>query len=532
MPRVTWTIDADDRPLRRKLLQLDRAAARTGSRLNKLGQGIGSSGRPGGLGGSGSGGGLSDLTAGGLASRLGPLALGAGLATSITGLAKLGGQLETTRIQFGTFLGSVERGNALLDELSTFANFTPFSNEKVNASARSLLSFGLAGENIIPTLKTLGDISAGTGKDLTELAIIYGQIKSTGRLLGQDLLQLINAGFNPLQEISRTTGKSVSDLKDEMSKGLISFEQVEAAFKSATSEGGLFVNLTEKLSNSFEGKLSTALGKGRFLLQQIGEKILPAVNKVLDGMISLIDQAGQANLNPLLDLFVEMRDLVMEVKRPLDELFSSLDLGLSNVLEGFNVFQGIIDFIALNLRQLTLPLRETIKAFNLIAESGEAIKDAFRGVGLILAGVAQRNVNLIREGFRQAQAEGNKALENFRAGFKDFFANEAQKNLQLIQNFGRPQGRDTGASTTSGALSDAAATSPRSTTSGSGTRRSSTRGGISGGRGISNFDIRIQNLVETITFNRVVTNTEAELEAIVARALTNAVNDVQRLTGQ
>lgn len=172
----------------------------------------------------------------------------------------LGIKQEQLNIAFTTFLGSAEKAKKLLGELNKFAIITPFTPDQVNKAAQALLAFGVQGKDIIPTLKMLGDVSSGTGKDLTEMAIIFGQIRSTGRLMGQDLLQLINAGFNPLQVISEKTGKSVKILKEEMEKGLISFDMVSDAFKTATSEGGLFFNLMEAQSRSIGGVLSTIEG--------------------------------------------------------------------------------------------------------------------------------------------------------------------------------------------------------------------------------------------------------------------------------
>lgn len=196
-----------------------------------------------------------------------------GLISFVTNLGKkildLGIKQEQLNIAFTTFLGSAEKAKKLLQDLNKFALVTPFTPDQVNKAAQALLAFGVKGQEIIPTLKMLGDVSSGTGKDLTEMAIIFGQIRSTGRLMGQDLLQLINAGFNPLQVISEKTGKSVKILKQEMEKGLITFDMVSGAFKTATTEGGLFFNLMEKQSQSIGGVLSTIEGNFDELLKNL-----------------------------------------------------------------------------------------------------------------------------------------------------------------------------------------------------------------------------------------------------------------------
>lgn len=214
-----------------------------------------------------------------------------GIVASLTAVGKkifdLGVKQEQLNIAFNTFLGSAAKGKALLAELTKFSIVTPFSPDQVNNAAKSLLAFGVQGKEVIPILKMLGDVSSGTGKDLGEMAIIFGQIKSTGRLMGQDLLQLINAGFNPLQVISEKTGKSMRSLKDDMEKGLISFDMVSDAFKTATSEGGLFFNLMEKQSQTIGGLMSTIEGNVEEGLKNIFTTSKGPLKEFVDQLVTL-----------------------------------------------------------------------------------------------------------------------------------------------------------------------------------------------------------------------------------------------------
>ncbi len=215
------------------------------------------------------------------------LGFGAVLASIAKKTFDLGVKQEQLNIAFEVFLGSAAKAKKLLGELNQFANITPFSPDQVNNAAKSLLAFGVAGDEIIPTLKFLGDVSAGTGKDLSEMAIIFGQIRSTGRLMGQDLLQLINAGFNPLQQISEKTGKSVGVLKEEMEKGLVSFDMVKQAFIDATSAGGTFFNLMEKQSQSVGGILSTVEGNIDGILKNLFTATSGPVKAFVDQLLTL-----------------------------------------------------------------------------------------------------------------------------------------------------------------------------------------------------------------------------------------------------
>lgn len=200
----------------------------------------------------------------------------------------LGMEMETTRAKFEVLLGSADRANKMVAEIVKFANETPYGSEELQKSAETMLGFGIAGEKIMPTLEMLGNIAMGDKQKLASLTLAFSQATSTGKLMGQDLLQMINAGFNPLNEMSKQTGKSIAQLKDEMSKGLISAQMLEDAFRGATSEGGQFAGMMDKMSETTSGKLAVLLGDLRGKLTEMAESMLPAVNSVLDVGIRIV----------------------------------------------------------------------------------------------------------------------------------------------------------------------------------------------------------------------------------------------------
>lgn len=200
----------------------------------------------------------------------------------------LGMEMETTRAKFEVLLGSADRANKMVAEIAKFANETPYGSEELQKSAEMMLSFGIAGEKIMPTLKMLGDIAMGDKQKLQSLTLAFSQATSAGKLMGQDRLQMINAGFNPLAEISKMTGKSMDVLQDEMSKGMISAQMLEDALRSATSEGGQFAGMMDKIGEKSQGKLAVLLGDLRGKLTKMSESMLPAVNSVLDVGIRIV----------------------------------------------------------------------------------------------------------------------------------------------------------------------------------------------------------------------------------------------------
>ena len=219
--------------------------------------------------------------------------IGVGIIAMVKESAQLAAQFEQIKVAFTTMTGSAARAKELISELNEFSKATPFSPEQVTKAAKTLLAFGFAAKDVSGTLKLLGDVSAGTGKDLGEMAVIFGQIKGAGRLMGGDLLQLINAGFNPLQVMSEKTGKSMATLKDEMSKGAISFAMVEQAFKDVTSEGGIFFDMMEKQSNTLNGQLSTLKGAVGDVMRKFGEGLLPELKSTTSWMLELAKAMGE-----------------------------------------------------------------------------------------------------------------------------------------------------------------------------------------------------------------------------------------------
>lgn len=203
---------------------------------------------------------------------------------------KYNSEMEQYMSSFTTMLGSAEKATKHLDDLKKFAAKTPFELGDLASASTTLQAFGTDVEDITPILKMLGDISLGNKEKFNGLALVFGQVQSQGKLMGQDLMQMINQGFNPLQIISEKTGKSMSELKDEMSKGQISFEMVADAMKTATSEGGKFYNAMEGQSKTLVGQWSTLKDNIGALLgdmftsvsDTLKNKVLPAINNVVE----------------------------------------------------------------------------------------------------------------------------------------------------------------------------------------------------------------------------------------------------------
>lgn len=214
--------------------------------------------------------------------------------TAITDFATwsltLAAQSETATVSFEVLLGSLGQANTLIDQLRDVAAETPFNFAGLQDNAKMLLAFGMAGADIEPTLRMLGDVAMGDSEKLGRITLAFGQIQATGRLMGQDLLQLINAGFNPLQTISEQTGESMASLKKKMEDGQISFEMVRQAFVDVTSEGGRFYGMNEKASQTLTGRWDKLKESLQNIGREFGQKLAPAAGILLDAFMQLADE--------------------------------------------------------------------------------------------------------------------------------------------------------------------------------------------------------------------------------------------------
>jgi tape measure domain-containing protein len=198
----------------------------------------------------------------------------------------LAAEAEENEIAFGVMLGNAEKGKQMVADLQKFAAQTPLDTSTLQQASKTLLQFGLAGEDILPTLKMIGDVTGGNAEKVRSMAVVFGQMASTGKLMGQDLLQMINNGFNPLQimaqKLADTIGGDVNthmvDLKKKMEQGQISLEMVKEAFASASGEGGKFAGLMEKQANSISGLISTMQDDLSAFLRSVGKDLIEGLD--------------------------------------------------------------------------------------------------------------------------------------------------------------------------------------------------------------------------------------------------------------
>ena len=196
-------------------------------------------------------------------------------------IIRVRGEFQAADTAIQTLLGSKEKADALMAQVREYAKISPLEFSDVTSATQMMLGFNIEAERVPRYLQAIGDVSMGNTQKFNSLTLAFSQMSAAGKLMGQDLNQMINAGFNPLQIMSEKTGKSIATLKDEMSKGAISAEMVQQAFIDATSAGGRFYNMSENASKEINGQLSMMQDALDSVFNELGQK---SEGVIMDGI--------------------------------------------------------------------------------------------------------------------------------------------------------------------------------------------------------------------------------------------------------
>lgn len=232
------------------------------------------------------------IAGGGLAGIQRAIGLLAGSAI-LAGPIKLAAELEQVEAAFTALTGSAEKARDIVAELLKFSGKTSFGFETLTGAARNLLNFGVAAEQVLPLLQQLSAIAAGDADRLDRLAIAFGQTQAKGRLMAEEVRQMVNAGFNPLQEIARTTGRSMGELLKAMEANKISAQDVTKAFESAVGPGGRFAGILDLIQKTAIGQFRKLAAGIKLAVIPLGKELLPAITGVLKYINNLIPSISQ-----------------------------------------------------------------------------------------------------------------------------------------------------------------------------------------------------------------------------------------------
>lgn len=305
-------------------------------------------------------------------------------------MIKAASDMQMAQVQLSTLLQSEEKGARMFSKIQKMASKTPFGTDDLIGATNTMLSFGLAEDKVIDYMQQLGDIAGGDKQKFNSLSLAFSQIGAAGKLSGQDLLQMINAGFNPLDEISKKTGKSIATLKDEMSKGKISFQMVADAIRSATSEGGKFHGMMDKMSQTLQGQISTLMDNLNITLAEFGKILIPIAIKALSKLTGLMDKFNNMSEGQRKTLLIFMG--IAAAIGPLISLIAGLSQGVI-ALNGVLVLLGL-NPIALTILAWTAGIAALIAIIGVVIWKWQEIKkvvsNVWQSVTIIISSAVQK----------------------------------------------------------------------------------------------------------------------------------------------
>ena len=243
-------------------------------------------------------------------------------------MVEVRGEFQQLEVAFKTMLGSKEKSDKLLQEATKLASVTPFSLRDVASGAKQLLAYGFASDVVVDNLKMLGDIASGVSTDLNGLVYLYGTLKTSGRVTIIDLQQFAGRGVPIFETLSKQLNVTTAEIRGLVSAGKIGFPEVEQAFKTMTSEGGMFFNLMEEQSKTLTGQISN--------LGDSFDQMLNNLGKSSEGVLGTSIQ--------LLNSLVQNYETVIDIIKFLIATYGTYRAALIvvNVLEGIRASQVVM----------------------------------------------------------------------------------------------------------------------------------------------------------------------------------------------
>jgi len=294
--------------------------------------------------------------------------------------AKYNATIEQYATSFEVMTGSATKATEIVEKLKKLGAETPFEMTDLADTTQLLMNYSLTADDAISKMQMLGDISQGSAEKMNRIAMAYGQMSSAGKVQLEDIKQMIEAGFNPLQEISQSTGESMESLYDRISKGTISVDEITASMERSTSAGRKYFQSMEKQSKTVNGQLSTLKDNASQLLGALSEgfsgtlanEILPMLNEMTTSLQEAFSIGG-------IEAFSEKIGEVFAV------LLTKFAEALPQIVEmGVTILQSLLSGIQNNLPQI-------------MTSAVQVITTLVQGILQMLPQIVQMGVQIIVE---------------------------------------------------------------------------------------------------------------------------------------
>ena len=341
-------------------------------------------------------------------------------------LVSVRSEIQSLEVSFRTLLGSQEKATELMRQMNEFAAATPLMIDDLAKGAQTMLGFNVNPDEVMPMLKAIGDISMGDAQKFQALTLSFSQMQSVGKLMGQDLLQMINAGFSPLAVMADKTGKSIGELKEEMSKGAITADMVKQAFIDATSEGGQFYGMLDGQSNTIKGALGALSGAITDMFNSIGEQsegVITGAIKSVKWLVENFETLGKV-LAGIIATYGTYKAVMMTVVA-LERL--QVQLALAKV-EGMTKQAALLDILKAKQLALNKAVMSVVNPYVLLAM---AIVGATYGIYKLAT--AESEAEKAQKRHNDQMERGKKMLEDYSQAVDDYIAKIKDVNATDLQ---------------------------------------------------------------------------------------------------
>ena len=219
-----------------------------------------------------------------------------GVQDFVSKLYSVRGEFQQLEISFKTMLGSGEQANELIAQLAQTAASTPFDLQGIASSAKNMLAYGFAADQVNETIVRLGNVAAGLSQPLGDIVYLYGSLRASGRVTNIDIRQFANRGIPIYEELAKVLGKSVSEINSLVSAGKVGFPEIEQAFANMTNKGGKFYNLMQAQSESLTGQISNLQDNIDMMFNELGkasEGVLSSGVKAVAYLVENYEKIGK-----------------------------------------------------------------------------------------------------------------------------------------------------------------------------------------------------------------------------------------------
>ena len=323
--------------------------------------------------------------------------------------------IEQLQTSFEVMTGSAEEAEKTINDLKELGASTPYELKGLASTAQLLMQYGFTASNAVDATRMLGDISQGSADKMSRIAAAYGQMSSAGKVSLEDVKQMIEAGFNPLLEISNSTGESMASLYQRISDGTVSIDEITESIKRATSEGGQFYQSSEKQSKTLAGRISTLKDETAELGAEFVEELLPVtkdmVKKATDLINKFDDLTDEEKKN------VVQAGLLLVALGPTVKLFGTLTNGIGKTVKAVGTFTD-----ALNV------MKTGIKSSNQAANTLSSLMSTIANPTTIAVTTIISTITLA---MKKAREEIKETSETIAGASKDYLSGISSANSHL-----------------------------------------------------------------------------------------------------